>query len=99
MARCLVKGSSESKATVDMLTQNTSALGHSRRFDRLPLTSGTRIPDSRRTSRRVRKVPKTTLASSDLWIAPVPAIQCERRCPRQDDAELGELAVFRVDVN
>ena len=22
----------------------------------------------------------------------------KRRCPRQDDAELGELAVFRVDV-
>ena len=42
---------------------------------------------------------KATLASSDLRIAPVPAIQCERRCPRQDDAELGELAVFRVDVN
>ena len=42
---------------------------------------------------------KATLAPSDLRVAPVPTVQCERRCPRQDDAELGELAVFGFDVN
>jgi hypothetical protein len=59
-------------------------------------------PDSdpnRATAQYVAMGQKATLASSDLRIAPVPAIQWERRCPRQDDAELGELAVFRVDVN
>jgi hypothetical protein len=36
---------------------------------------------------------------SDLRIAPVHAIRGERRCSRQDNAELGELTLFRVDVN
>jgi|SRR5271154_990262 len=68
MARCLVKGSSESKATVNMLTQNTSAQGQKRRFERQPTTSGLPLtPDILSARRHVSKV-----AISDITRLPDP---------------------------